>query len=410
VGHARDHVRFTNCYTTGDITGAGIYTGGIVGYTWNNEEYFPYDSVFIYKCYTTGNITSTDQYVGGLAGYATNGLRLYSSYATGNISGHTYVGGLVGSFNTGKALVENCYATGDVTAQYNTVGGLVGNAGGASNINNSYATGKVQGEANVGGLVGYGSAVFITNCFALNPSVTSTSTLPTVTAYGRISGNLSSNPCSNYALSCMRVYRNTNVLLTEYSTDFPTPALTNKNGADITIENAINPNAAAYTALNWDFDDMWTFDYDYTNAEGAPWKVKETTNLPILQVFTVDKFSENAEQPPFAECLYYVTYLPGEGEPTGALPAPELIVEGYLVKGNVFGFEGPEEPVAKPVFLYWEDEAHTRYNPGEALPSGADIILTAIWGPSTTYIEDCPVIQITRTTKGTPPAPPQPRD
>ena len=156
-----------------DIADAGVkgysYVGGLVGYLYNGT---------IANSYTTGNVTGANEYVGGLVGFCPfNSIgSIANSFATGNVSGSNIVGGLVGWHEgfDGIGSITNSYATGNVSGGYN-VGGLVGwqlTFGGVASIIYSYATGNVNGGYNVGGLVGYqnsngaNSTCSIMNCYA----------------------------------------------------------------------------------------------------------------------------------------------------------------------------------------------------------------------------------------------------
>jgi len=111
----------TNSYSTAEVTGSGIFIGGLVG---DNDM------------------------IGGTEGGGT----ISKSYATGSVEGSGDVGGLVG-FNGG--MVEKSYATGSVNGtrpRTTSSGGIVGfNVG---MVEKSYAVGSVYGSEEVGGLVG----------------------------------------------------------------------------------------------------------------------------------------------------------------------------------------------------------------------------------------------------------------
>jgi hypothetical protein len=97
------------------------------------------------------------------------------------VSGTKYVGGIAG-YVIGSSVTNNC-ATGDVTGTGECVGGVVGivdNYTANCIVASCYATGAVSGKDKVGGIAGAieshepSSISSVTNCAALNPSVTAT--------------------------------------------------------------------------------------------------------------------------------------------------------------------------------------------------------------------------------------------
>ena len=90
-----------------------------------------------------------------------------------NVRGDEYVAILIGSL---YGTVVACYTTGTVTGtgtgalpNYGTAGGLVGWAGlsNTATVSSSYSTASVNGISRVGGLVGMGQNVTITNSYAI---------------------------------------------------------------------------------------------------------------------------------------------------------------------------------------------------------------------------------------------------
>lgn len=146
----------TDCYASGDVSGAN-YIAGLVGESAVGT---------ITNCYAMGNITGVAS-IGGLAG------RNYRSkialcYATGNVSGsEENIGGLVGH-NVNNSTINVCYATGSVSGSANNTGGLVGLNNGI--ITNCYSTGITSENDNSGGLVGNNS-YSIHNCVTTQPDI-----------------------------------------------------------------------------------------------------------------------------------------------------------------------------------------------------------------------------------------------
>ena len=151
-------------YALGSATSAGDRVGGLIG---SNNGASITDSFAQGAAISTG-----DDQVGGLVGYM-NGGAVANSYATGNSEGSRRVGGLIGS-NIGASITDSYARGAAVSTGGSQVGGLVGYMNGGS-VTNSYATGASQGNADVGGLIGEGISVAVTESFW----DIETSTLPT---------------------------------------------------------------------------------------------------------------------------------------------------------------------------------------------------------------------------------------
>ena len=144
------------------------------------------------NCSVSGTVGGNKN-VGGVAGFISNDGNAANCGATCNVAGETGIGGVAGHvFSNGNAT--NCYASGTV-AGANHIGGVAGYVFNNGNVANCYATGAVSGtndtslandgrtQGGVGGVAGYVSGN-VTNCAALNPSVTAPGT-----NVGRIAGN-----------------------------------------------------------------------------------------------------------------------------------------------------------------------------------------------------------------------------
>ena len=154
-------------------------------------------------------------YAGGLVGLITNiggnvSISIRNCYVEaeggGKISARSnsdpvFAGGIAGNFTIYNVpdfcLITHCYSTVDVEAigRSSCVGGIVGQAGRAT-ISYSYATGNIKGEGRlnveVGGICGFMSGT-ITNCLALNKSISGTSEEGNV-SIARILGSTSGTP------------------------------------------------------------------------------------------------------------------------------------------------------------------------------------------------------------------------
>jgi hypothetical protein len=133
------------------ITGSGGSVGGLVGY--NN-----YGTVS--ECYSTGRVSGAEWWVGGLVGGNSGDVTECFSRAT--VDGNDFVGGLAGG-NGGQ--VTDCYSTGAVSGS-SGIGGLVGvNGANPAVVTACYSVGAVRGGSAAGGLVGINWGFVAPACF-----------------------------------------------------------------------------------------------------------------------------------------------------------------------------------------------------------------------------------------------------
>jgi hypothetical protein len=248
---------------------------------------------------------SGDTSVGGLVGNG-NGVSISNSYVSGEISGTQMVGGLVGTVNgAGGISVSNSYVSGEISG-VSDVGGLLGLVFlSRANISGSYASGEVSGTGNfVGGLAGwiYGDAgSSVSNSYALVASVTGKADV------GRVAGSVSNVALSNnYAWEEMVVTVNGTAV--NRASGSPNAAHNKIDGADISGIDAVNANRSGYSAF--DFNSVWTFDYEYGTGD---YNVTELTNLPILKVFN-NAYFPNAVQPPYLPKMSEAEILTPSGD------------------------------------------------------------------------------------------------
>ena len=188
----------SSSWATGTVTSTGVFTGGLVGGTW--------DTPTITESYATGDVSYTGSRAAGYEGWAVGGLvglaaadrataggTIARSFATGDVNGGSLgSGGLVGTIPDAKYEIRDSFATGDVYGDLTAdgsavqVGGLVGGIDRANaavvTIADSYATGAVTANpaGGGGGLFGEtyqsSSTPTITNSYwsqAYAPAVTS---------------------------------------------------------------------------------------------------------------------------------------------------------------------------------------------------------------------------------------------
>lgn len=142
------------------IVGKGDYVGGMIGIIHNST---------MKDCSVQGYITSSANEVGGLVGFVQDRCTFKNNCFFGRVQGGSYVGGIVGknySMSSGTNIY-NTFAIADVTASGDYVGGLVGYCYSAfNNFINNYFNGSIIGQNHVGGLIGTGGYVKISNCYS----------------------------------------------------------------------------------------------------------------------------------------------------------------------------------------------------------------------------------------------------
>ena len=227
-----------------DIKGNNL-VGGIAGLF--------HSGGIITNCYVRGAV-SGNGFVGGMAGMVSGGSSVTNCYTATVIESNGYgnVGGVVGIVQ--GSSVTNCYATGAVSGM-NIIGGVAGAVENGGSITNCYATGTVSGLSQVGGVAGYSSGS-ITNCAALNPSITRVGSSP---FFGRVAGYVDASILNdNLSFAYMEAIG---------GITFGAGAHNNKDGEDITAAQA--KQKATYMSLDWDFTNVW--------------KINEGAGYPKLQ-------------------------------------------------------------------------------------------------------------------------------
>ena len=199
VGDSRD-TDYINCYVTGgpvSATGAAPYAGGLVGYLMNQKENR------VVNCFSTCSVSAESTQstasnicmAGGLIGELESGngyqtTTLSRCYATGNVSinypggstgaGGTQAGGLLGSGS--RLEISDCFALGEVNARRGvtttTSSAFVGGLGGwliDTSLERCYAAGNVSGGSK--SHVGGLAAASVSDsyCYRVNQSVQGTS-------------------------------------------------------------------------------------------------------------------------------------------------------------------------------------------------------------------------------------------
>ena len=183
------------------------------------------------------------EYVGGLVGYIESNANVRGCFVSGSVDGqYSYIGGVAGY--TYYMHLDEVGANATVTGQ-NYSGGLVGTASWQVVISNSFARGQVSGNEYVGGIAGY-----------VETSINNSFSAVAVSGSNYVGGLLGSNGTEATSTNS---YFDTQVATTTYS------AL----GIGRTTDQMSYPYDAN-TFVNWDFENIWGADADFTQNDGYP--------------------------------------------------------------------------------------------------------------------------------------------
>ena len=262
------------CRFTGHFDGNGIVIKNLT----INNIYGDYQGLFGYI--TNASIINLGlenfkitarNFVGSLVGnvgansYIENCYVTYTPDNYGYVSGVRNIGGLIGSV-TSTAPIQNCYTTCEVTGSFDNVGGIVGYGLGV-NMTNCYATGNVSGGNFVGGLVGLiGAEGTIINCVAANANVSAMNG----TNVSRIVGNTNGYLSNNYAFQGMVVMVNDTQLTITEGAD-------TQAGESVSLDTLTN-----FEFYNSDYlwhDEHWDMTLD---DEFSVWKICNNISFPYL--------------------------------------------------------------------------------------------------------------------------------
>lgn len=294
AGYMLKNCVISDCSVSGTITlesglesGLMVYAGGIAGYGGTGLAGAGASDCVILRCSYTGSVSVRGgyPYAGGITGYNYYGSKIAECYSSGTVSAAggnlPYAGGIAG-YNSGyvedtgiASLIENCYTVMTVKAEsssrYALAGGISGANANDALISRCYARGdvsvRVNGDSDAGtgeslGVPGAGSAggiagaqyfksPVIENCAALNGKLSGEdSGSGAVWNFQRIAGAGGGGQNegqwkTNIAFSGM-----TGDGAGSFGGD---KGPGGKDGDDC----AATPAQADYTALGWDFDEVW---------------------------------------------------------------------------------------------------------------------------------------------------------
>jgi hypothetical protein len=279
--------RIEDCHVEATMSGGYSYFGGLVGNSTGSTDLTIKNSYFsgninntatngltgglvalfgtgsIINCYASGSIFIANNSIsGGLVAQCNSVAEIIESYSLCDVIGPNLVGGLVG-IALAPLTINRCYASGKISS--NVAGGLVGkysgddsNSSSGSIIQECYVTAIVtspqgQGPA-VGGFVGDAGdieALLIENAFGINQEISNKDVDGFV---NKIIGNQPGTPTLTNVMTYQKtlvgrhIWDNGPVNPTEPST---AENCVDKNPREIRTQST-------YTALDWDFDEVWT--------------------------------------------------------------------------------------------------------------------------------------------------------
>jgi len=291
---------------------AGGIAGGSVGAISNS-----YSSASVYSVtgYFVPPSNDCPSVAGGIVGLIGTNAIVSNCYSSGYINSQspaysTYAGGVVGVFGTNNATLSNCYSTGSVSSSnssssssiYARAGGVAGLINNDCTVSNCYSTGTISSNsaysiALSGGIAGQ-SIGTISNCVALNPGLTCSSTY-----FGRVAGYNNGTLINNFGFSQM--------LNPSGDTIWNNIGATFIDGASL---NAAQINADGSLSNHFTSANGWTIQ----NGE-LPGLFGETVDMPVhLQI---------------AAPVITTASLPN-GE-TGILYSQALVATGYALSWSI---------------------------------------------------------------------------
>lgn len=184
-----------------------------------------------------------------------------------NIDGKNFVGGLVGD---NRGYIYQCYTTGSVTGEQ-TVGGLVGgNSGAGAYVVNSYSTASASSIRNdlpyyrVGGLVG-GQDAYIRYSYSSGQVSLLVATSSTTQSGGLLGTSHDAVVDSSFW-------------------DMNTSGYSTSEGGSgaMGITTAQMASSSTFTAVGWNFDDIWTISNGYPHFQ---WEF-DNPYVPVIEIRT----------------------------------------------------------------------------------------------------------------------------
>ena len=190
--------------------------------------------------------TAIGKSIGAIA--ETNFGTIRQCYTEGSIEGgNIYAGGIVG---TNKGTVQDCYSTVAITVKQGA-GGIVEVNRNGGTVQRCYATGAITGGDKIGGIAGKNIDGSITQCIALNASITDATGNASL---GRITGTNSSTLTTNYA----------SPLIPGGWNNIDAGKI---DGADLTVDNFIDKGTGLGVEV---FEDWSVYVWDFSVIDNLP--------------------------------------------------------------------------------------------------------------------------------------------
>ena len=208
----------------------GVFAGGIVGYNYSNGTVSNCNSAGLIQCLcVNGTAGSGQSCVGGIAGVSEDAIsNSHSSATVIGTSGYynmyssecpSYAGGIVG-YMWQNATVSNCYYSAHVMSESSSfstcAGGIVGWIGQNTTVTNCYSQGQVNSTnspssttiyARAGGVAGIVDHGTVSNCYSTS-TISSNSTYIALSGgiAGQCVGTISNCVALNPGLTCSSTY------------------------------------------------------------------------------------------------------------------------------------------------------------------------------------------------------------
>jgi hypothetical protein len=242
----------TDCWVEGSVLVEGpskTYAGGIAGECFNgsiSQSYF--DGTLTITRTSSGN--NDEFYAGGITAYASGSGRIEDCWSGGTITGIDNAGGIAGMLMSGSTVsLSRCYST----------AGIIRTGITTNSTNTRYGAGGIVASQRIT------SANTLTDCVALNPSITGGATADIMhRVFGRRDNpNGASNTANNHGWTGMTITPASGTYTAAVGAE-------ESDGADLADQK---PLQAFYTdTLGWDF----------TPGTGV-WKMDGGDDYPKLQ-------------------------------------------------------------------------------------------------------------------------------
>ncbi len=307
VGAFNDNGTISNSSVHGNVSSKGSsYAGGLAGWVWA-DKHLP----IVYNSSFTGNLSAAgNSGTGGLVGWS-DGIINYS-FANVKLNSTNFgAGGLVGNNavdGNEAGIIDNSYALGNVSvaggSSATLIGGLVGANSG--NILHSYSAINVSGNNVVGGLVGNNIAN-ISYSYSCGGDVNADNKIGGLIGTAQASSNASFSYSANNLVAVGAniggfvgllqgaTHPSLNASFYDFEIDGGNYNDTGGNGNVSGIyanTTAQMKKQSTYTALGWDFSNIWQIAEDYSYPY-FKWQTTPACGIPVPAVVVSGSGSGN---------------------------------------------------------------------------------------------------------------------